>query len=291
MILIPSKARGSLRMGRMRLKPASIAALAFCLVWQLANSTARAADGAEGDGASAPESSVHRALEDVKLYFTSPLRWDEEDWLAFTVAIAAVGASHEFDARVREHFVTNPGEGLNGGQDKNSLRDALPTVALIGGTLAYAGFLDDADGYRETWSLLESGVLSTVTSEVLGYAGGRERPDATTSPNDWRRGGDSFPSVHASAAFAVGTVFAESGNDEYRWIRRIIGYGVAGATAYVRIKENDHWLSDTVAGAAIGIGTARFVLNRRDQSSGGTSSLAIEPTGKGWQVAYSVRFQ
>ena len=72
-------------------------------------------------------------LEDLKLYVTAPLRWDEEDWLYFGGTLVAIGASHEFDARVRAHFATGS-NALNGGEDKNSLRDALPTVALIGGT-------------------------------------------------------------------------------------------------------------------------------------------------------------
>jgi len=37
-------------------------------------------------------------------------------------------------------------------------------------------FIGDSDGYRETWSLLEAGVFSTATSEVLRLAAGRERP-------------------------------------------------------------------------------------------------------------------
>jgi membrane-associated phospholipid phosphatase len=240
--------------------------------------------------ARADSSAASDALEDVKLYFTAPIRWDEKDWLAFAGSLAAIGVAHEFDSRVRDHFATGSNAALNGGQDKNAVRDALPTVAIIGGTFAYAAFLGDSAGYRESWSLVEAGALSTITGEALSYAAGRERPDGTTSPNRWRAGGDSFPSVHASAAFAVGTVFAESGNDEYRWIRRIIGYGVAGATAYIRVKENVHWASDTVAGAALGIGTARFVLNRREQSDVRTS-FNIAPTKNGWQAGYSVQFR
>jgi hypothetical protein len=226
------------------------------------------------------------AAEDVKLYFTAPIRWDEEDWLYFGGALAAIGAAHEFDQKVRTHFATGPNAILNG-EDKNSLRDAAPAVALIAGTWAYAAYLDDSDGYREAWSLVEAGVLSTASGEILSYAAGRERPDATTSANQWRQGGDSFPSLHAGAAFAIGTVFAESGSDEYRWIRRIIGYGIAGATAYVRVRENVHWLSDTVAGSALGIATARFVLNRRDSES--RASLQFQPLKDGWLISYSMR--
>jgi hypothetical protein len=230
--------------------------------------------------------SVKDALEDTKLYFTAPLRWDEADWIAFGGALVAIGAAHQFDEKVRDNFATGSKSILNGGQEKNGLRDAAPTVALIAGTGLYAAFIRDSDGYRETWALLEAGVFSGTTAEVLGLTGGRERPDATTSPNQWRQGGDSFPSLHVTTAFAIGTVFAESGNDEYRWIRRIIGYGVAGATGYVRINENVHWLSDTVAGAALGIATARFVLNR--ESSETRASVQFEPIKNGWRVSYSM---
>ena len=233
------------------------------------------------------DSLIDTTLEDTKLYFTSPLRWDEEDWLYFGGALIAIGAAHSFDERVRDHFATGSKAILNGGEDKNSLRDAAPTVALIAGTGLSAWYMDDRDGYRETWALIEAAAFSGATAEVLGYATGRERPDATTSSNEWGKGGDSFPSLHTTVAFAVGTVFAESGNDEYRWIRRIIGYGVAGATAYVRVDENVHWLSDTVAGAALGIATAKFVLNRQDAQSRGT--VQFQPVKNGWLISYSMR--
>ncbi len=236
----------------------------------------------------ASDSFVGTTLEDTKLYFTSPLRWDEEDWLYFGGALVAIGAAHSFDERVRDHFATGSKAVLNGGQDTHSLRDAAPTIAIVAGTGLTAAFVDDPDGYRETWSLIEAGAFSGATAEVLGYATGRERPDATTSPNEWgKHGSDSFPSLHTTVAFAVGTVFAESGNDEYRWIRRIIGYGVAGATAYIRVDDNVHWLSDTVAGAALGIATAKFVLNRQDAQNRGT--VQIQPTKGGWMVSYAVR--
>jgi membrane-associated phospholipid phosphatase len=228
-------------------------------------------------------------LEDTKLYFTAPLRWDEEDWLYFGGALVAIGAAHSFDERVRDHFATGSKAVLNGGEDKNSLRDAAPTLALVAGTGLGSAFYDDKEGYRETWALIEAGAFSGATAEALGYATGRERPDGTTSPNEWGKGGDSFPSLHTTVAFAVGTVFAESGNDEYRWIRRIIGYGVASATAYVRLDENVHWLSDTVAGAALGIATAKFVLNRQNAESQSRGTVQIQPVKGGWMVSYSVR--
>jgi hypothetical protein len=239
--------------------------------------------------ASAADSfSLQSIFVDSKLYITAPLRWDTKDWGYFGLTAAMVTAAHQYDDNVRAHF-TQGAHAMPSGGSQNSLRDALPAVAIVTGTFAYAALLNDRDGYRETWSLLEAGALSTASGEALKIVAGRQRPDVTTSPDHWRSGGDSFPSVHASAAFAVGMVFAESGNDEYRWVRRVIGYGVAGATAYIRVRNNDHWLSDTVAGAALGAATARFVLNRRVAESDDANvhgSVQITPSQDGWMLSY-----
>lgn len=48
--------------------------------------------------------------------------------------------------------------------------------------------------------------------------------------------------------FFGGTVFAESGSDDYRWFRRLVGYAMASATAHLRVRGNQHWLSGTVSG-------------------------------------------
>jgi membrane-associated phospholipid phosphatase len=207
--------------------------------------------------------SVDDVWTDTKLYFTAPIRWDTRDWLYFGGAVAAIGAAHQFDGNVRRHFVT--GTGNLDGKDPHSLRDALPAAALAGGTLVFAGLIGDSAGKVEACAMLEAGAFSSITAEVFKYAAGRTRPDESTRVDNWRSGGSSFPSLHTTAAFAIGTVFAESGGEDYRWVRRVLGYGIAGGTAYIRLKDNQHWLSDTVAGAAIGLATARFTLNRREE--------------------------
>ncbi len=203
-------------------------------------------------------------LEDAKLYFTAPIRWDSRDWLYFGGALAAIGVAHEYDGNVRRHFAVGARAALDG-KDKNSVRDAIPAAAAVAGTWVFATVLDDSSGRVEAYTMLEAGGFSAVTSEALKFAAGRARPNETTRVDDWRKGGSSFPSLHASAAFAIGTVLAESGSDDFRWVRRVLGYGLAGATAYVRVRDNVHWMSDTVAGAAIGIATAHFTMNRREE--------------------------
>ncbi|MEN0057208.1 MAG: phosphatase PAP2 family protein, partial [Bdellovibrio sp.] len=59
----------------------------------------------------------------------------------------------------------------------------------------------------------------------------------------------SFPSGHGSSAFATATSLAYS----YGYKVGIPAYALAGFVAASRVNENIHWLSDVVAGAALGI--------------------------------------
>jgi hypothetical protein len=234
----------------------------------------------------AGQSMSRSLLEDTKLYFTAPLRWDEQDWLYFGGSLLAIGVAHEYDDNVRTHFATGSKATLDG-KDPNSLRDAAPTVAIVAATWAFATLLDDTAGYQEGWSMLEAGGFSAVSTTLFKFAAGRKRPNETTRVDDWSRSGDSFPSMHVSAAFAVGTVLAESGGEDFRWVRRTLGYGIATATAYARLHDNVHWLSDTVAGAALGIATAHFVMNRREEERSQRSAFMVTPTDGGAMLTYT----
>lgn len=227
-------------------------------------------------------------LSDIKAYYTAPLHWDLGDWAWFGGSLAAIGVAHHYDTQVRTHFIKR--YGPTDGANTHDLSDAVPMIAVLGGTWAYATFTDSSAGHREVWNMIEAAGLSTVTAEALKYAAGRERPYDTSDPNEWFKHGSSFPSIHSSAAFAIGTVLAESGNDEYRWLRRLLGYGLGFATSYQRLRHNAHWLSDTVAGAALGTASARFTLNRHPSGEAGDNSLALLPVEGGAMLTYRHTF-
>jgi hypothetical protein len=245
------------------------------------------------DGDSDQPSGTHRGLlEDIKDYYTAPLRWNVRDWAYFAGAAGAVAAAHHYDTQVRTHFIKQGARPI-GGSD-HDLQDAVPVVAGIMGTWLYANLIDSGPGHHEAWQMVEAGGLATVTSYALKFAAARQRPNQTDDPNKWRAGGSSFPSFHTSAAFAVGAVLAESGNDDYRWMRRFLGYGViAGFTAFERLKHNAHWLSDDVAAAAIGGATAHFVLGRDAERNEelNRSAFSVVPLPGGAMVTYNLEIK
>jgi membrane-associated phospholipid phosphatase len=234
---------------------------------------------------------VERTLKDAAAYYTAPLRWNGRDWEYFGGTLAAIAIAHHYDTQVRTHFDSGYKSPL-GPPNSGSITDALPGAALFLGTWGYATLIGSHAGKGEAWNMLESGGLSFVSAYALKYIVRRQRPDATTDPNHFFGGGTSFPSEHATAAFAVGTVFAESGNPRYRWIRRTIGYGVGIYTAYSRLKHNAHWLSDTVAGAALGMATAHFVMDRsRQRREEDGTEFSVVPVQGGMMLAFSTNLQ
>ena len=96
------------------------------------------------------------------------------------------------------------------------------------------------------------------------YAVGRVRPNPAIHTFEFKpfSGAQSFPSGHASQAFAVATAIAE--NYPAWWVQALC-YGGAGLVGYARIEQNAHYTSDVVAGALLGWSVARSVVHRHDE--------------------------
>jgi membrane-associated phospholipid phosphatase len=236
--------------------------------------------------ASAEKASGNGLGSDIKAYVSAPIRWDRSQWFKFGGVLAAVSVSYQYDNRARAHFVTesNPSTASS---DSHELDDALPAALIMGGTWLAARLGGNSDGRAEARAMIESAAFSVAASYVLKGIAGRERPYEEQGRDSWSSGGDSFPSGHTAAAFAIGTVLAESGGDRYRWVRRVLGYGVAVGTAYSRVEHDAHWLSDTVAGAALGVATARFVMRRGEERTR-RGEMTLLPTDGGVLLTYSV---
>jgi hypothetical protein len=225
-----------------------------------------------------------KLLSDAGAYATAPLHWDGENWGLFAGSLAAVALAHHYDDNVRAHFTHGSATSLDG-KDTKELQDYAPSAALLAGTWLYGALAEDGGGTTAAWTMSEAAGLSAVTAYIFKAAAGRERPNETIDSNQWRKSGSSFPSLHVTIAFAVGTAFAESGSENSRWLTRTVGYGLAGLTSYQRLKHNAHWLSDTVAGAALGAATGLFVVHRTYGKSA-LSGFAVAPMDGGMMVSY-----
>jgi membrane-associated phospholipid phosphatase len=101
---------------------------------------------------------------------------------------------------------------------------------------------------------------AVVLCEGLKLAVGRARPDlAPGDPDEFRPFGrldSSFPSGHTTVAFAAAAAIDEE--SQARWVPWVV-YPVAAGVGLARVHENQHWLSDVTAGAALGFWAGRKV--------------------------------
>ena len=109
--------------------------------------------------------------------------------------------------------------------------------------------------------MLASLLLAGVTTGSIKELVGRVRPDDTRDPYLFRpfTRHDAFPSGHATVAFALAGSLSEEIHNP--WASAAL-YTAAAGTAWSRVNDQKHWTSDVVAGAAIGITSAKLIEGR-----------------------------
>jgi hypothetical protein len=126
-----------------------------------------------------------------------------------------------------------------------NLDDALmlvPAAAVYG--LNGAGVKGKHNFTDRSLMFLSSLGFSLAVNTLIKSASDIERPDGS----DTR----SMPSNHAAIAFVSATFLHEEYKDRSIWYS-VAGYSVATATGVLRILNNEHWMSDVLVGAGLGI--------------------------------------
>jgi len=215
------------------------------------------------------------ALADAKEVLLAPLHWDGNDWLKFGGAGAAVVAT----GFALDHWLRDASQ-----RSRTTSRDDVATAiqcfgagcsfAVLGG-FAVVGL---AAHDREAMNVAVDGVLASaiaagIVAPVSKLVVGRARPNADLGSSHFApfSGDASFPSGHATQAFAVASVVAA--HDGRLWVK-IVSFGLAGSVGLARIHVDAHWASDVVAGGILGtaVGAGVVAVNERIRSGRGASS-------------------
>jgi membrane-associated phospholipid phosphatase len=155
------------------------------------------------------------------------------------------------------------------------------------GILGTGIILRNPDLRRAGGRVVASALVSALVSEGVKRLVGRSRPNEDAGAFNFHpfttlqdsagvetRG--SMPSGHTTAAFAVAASLAD---DIHSTTADILLYTLAAGTAYSRMNDNRHWLSDTWMGAALGITTAKLVNGRWRIFGLRPPKFLITPTG------------
>ena len=128
------------------------------------------------------------------------------------------------------------------------------TLGLVAGGLLSGSSGVTRAGGRLAATLLLAGGTTTVSKLVLG----RPRPSESLDADGFApfSGQDAMPSGHSTMAFALATALADDIHNTWASVGL---YTAATGCGWSRINDNRHWLSDVVAGALVGLTSAKLM--------------------------------
>lgn len=155
-----------------------------------------------------------------------------------------------FESKALKDFDNDVRTGLN---DKLNLKHIDDFAWFTPAALAFGLNLSGNKGKHEFWDMAALYTLSNVVNVGIVYGlktgTSRERPDASDRK--------SFPSMHTSTAFVAAEFLRMEYGDKSVWYG-VGGYTIATMTGVARIVNNKHWFSDVIAGAGVGVLSAKF---------------------------------
>jgi membrane-associated phospholipid phosphatase len=157
-------------------------------------------------------------------------------------------------------------------------------LGAVAGTFYLLGRKNNNARARETGLLsAEALVDSVIVGAALKGITQRARPLTGVERSEFFDGGNSFPSGHSTQAWAVATVIASEYHD--RRSVRIAAFATATAVSFARFAEHKHYLSDVLAGSALGYGIGKYVYHKRHRDV--VDSSDDGPVSKLWWPAIS----
>jgi len=161
-------------------------------------------------------------------------------------------------------------------------------AGAVSGAFYLFGRTRNNDRARETGLLsAEALVDSVIVESALKGITQRARPSAGRERSEFFDGGNSFPSGHSTQAWAVATVIANE--YQHRHAIQLIAYGTAAAVSVARFTGNKHYLSDTIAGSALGYAIGKYVYTSHHRKSLGLSD-EDGPVAESRRLAITPRF-
>lgn len=222
-------------------------------------------------------------------FYTSPLRFDSDDWIKLSSVVGITAIASLADREVRSFSQKNKSKFAD---DVFNI-DKYYSIEFAGASIvAFYGYglICENDKIRKlAVKLTEATFLATSITVITKTIVGRGRPYNQDSqyffnPFTFDYDYNSFPSGHTSLAFAYSTVMANEVDNAF-W--KIGWYSIAGLVGYARIYHNQHWFSDVLMGAAIGYFSGEFV-NNYNSNENEQSQLNVFPFPNG--IAVQLRF-
>lgn len=200
---------------------------------------------------------------DVLRVVVSPFRWNRSSWLTAAGWLGATALALPADRPVNDFFQTHstPVTREVSRLVFEPLGSGLLMAPFVGGAWLVGRVTRNSRLSFAAYRSAEAWLFAAGAAQVAKFVFHRHRP--WQSPGDAMVFGGpgfssdyvSFPSGHTTSAFAVAAVWARVYSNK-PWVG-MAAFSLASLVGVSRMHDQEHWLSDVVAGAAVGywIGT------------------------------------
>lgn len=214
--------------------------------------------------------------KETGVFFTQPLRWKAEDWLAAGAVTAAAGIAFAFEKA--------PPQDSNFFKSRQYYKSLPVTLARMYGEfytipVAFVGYAiayfasGDGKFKKIAYEIGQTGIYAGLSVLALKSIVGRARPLAFESGNNKfypftnplkPNNHDAFPSGHTTAAFALTAVLSK--NADLPWWGHALLFIPATMTGISRIYQGNHWISDVLFGAGLGYFVGNWVYDEHERA-------------------------
>ena len=237
---------------------------------------------------------ITRSYEDAKHVLTSPFHWSQQSLITFAVLSAGTFGLMHADEDLQD-WVQERRNSTTDGISRWTDRYTKRTTGFTIGGIYLGGMIFRNRKAKETAFLcLESVALAEGITKGIKYLVGRTRPFGDKGafhfdPLEFPPPSSSlsFPSGHATTAFALSSVIAE----QYGNLPLTLAlYGWATVVALARVNNNAHFFSDVLWGGVIGtwVGITIVRFNRKKASGNVQVCLVSKSDVLGMGVAISI---
>jgi membrane-associated phospholipid phosphatase len=197
-------------------------------------------------------------LRDQKAIWTSPLHLGRKDVKWMIPAGIGMGALITTD-RITGDEIAESGRGTTASRII-SYPGSTSGVTAVAAMFYIVGRRTNNARARETGILSAQAALdSLIVGGALKAASQRARPEAVRERSEFFDGGTSFPSGHSIQAWSVAAIIANEYHDNRKV--QIAAYSIASAVSVARFTVGKHYISDVLAGSALGYMIGRYVYH------------------------------
>lgn len=207
---------------------------------------------------------------ETELLLKQPSKWKSRDWSLLGLTAASSILLMQFDENIRDEVLLNRENVNNILVEFGRIWGEPYNTALISGVNALTGIAyNDYMNKKVAFEIIQSALYTGLITQLLKVTFGRSRPyknEGSFNFSPINFSGDdewSFPSGHTSLGFSLSTVLSENSKNKFM---KVLYYVPALLTAYSRVYQDKHWVSDVLIGAVLGYAIGKWTVKIHDEN-------------------------